>query len=420
MIEQAKAFVNQEEQEKMLRVKIIGVGGAGCNAVDRLKMDHLERVHLAVVTTDWKTLNASPLEEKIIIGRAITGGLSAGGEAALGAKAAEADAEALRRMVVDTDLVFILAGLGGGTGSGAAPVIARIAEESGAVAMAFVTMPFTREGLRRREQANEALAVLRQNCHAVIPLPNDLLAQEVPEGESLMGALAKADEWIGRGVRAVSNLLFQQGLINVDFATLRNTFRHRGGKTLFGFGSGGGSDPVEEALANLRLCPLLHLPENQYNRRADTLMLNIEGGPELGMSQVNAILDAVTETFCSRDNTVLGAVINDDLRGQIRITIIGSSDLGGANRKRPAASVQAAHTPAAPVSSHVPPKHPGRDRLSAHDARRGAHQNPNQIELDFPGEEENRGFFDKTEKNLHDGEDLDIPSYLRRGIKIPL
>lgn len=419
MIEQAKAFVNEDAQESMLRIKIIGVGGAGCNAVDRLKMDSPDRVHLAVITTDWKTLNASPCEDKVIIGRGITGGLSTGGEATLGAKAAEADVDAIRRLVADTDLVFILAGLGGGTGSGAAPVVARVAEECGAVAMAFVTMPFTREGSRRREQAELALADLRQHCHAVIPLPNDLLAQEVPEGESLMAALAKADEWINRGVRAVYSLLFQQGLINLDFATLRGAFRHRGGKTLFGIGTGSGPNPVEEALKDLHLCPLLHLPDSQYNRRTDTLLLNIEGGPELGMSHVNSILDAITETFCSKENTVLGAVINDDMRGKIRITIIGSSDLGGSARKRSGTiPVQAAHNATPAVPAHVTSRHSAKTKTSQPDFNRPPH--PNQTELDFPGEEENRGFFDKTEKNLHEGEDLDIPTYLRRGIKITL
>ena len=308
--------------DKHLRIKIIGVGGAGNNAVDRLKLDNLGQVGLAVVNTDTKTLSVSPIQEKLMIGRGLTRGMSAGGEADIGRQAAEADRAMIDKMVDGVDLVFLLAGLGGGTGSGATPIVAEAAATAGAVVVAFVTQPFTREGQRRHKQAEDALVLLRQHCHAVITLPNDVLLQQVDESSTVMEAFAVADEWMSRGVRAIWSMLFQHGLINVDFATLRSAFRFRGGKTLFGLGQAQGEDCVQAALADLDLCPLLHLPEYKYTRKADSLIVNITGGPGLSLSQVNHIMDTVCEKFGSKENTVLGAVIDDDMHGAIRITVI--------------------------------------------------------------------------------------------------
>ena len=398
--------------DKRIRIKIIGIGGAGNNAVDRIKLDDLGQVALAAVNTDTKSMSSSPVQEKIQIGRSITRGLSAGGEAEIGRKAAEEDIALIEKMVDGVDLVFILAGLGGGTGSGAAPVIAKAADKAGAVVLAFVTMPFTREGERRRKQAEDALTELRQCCHAVIALPNDMLLQQVDENATVLEAFTVADEWVSKGVKAIWSMLFQSGLMNVDFATLRSSFRYRGGKTLFGFGSGEGEDAVQKALADLELCPLLHLPDYKY-AKADTLILNICGGPGLAMSQVNEIMDAVCEKFGSRQNTVLGAVIDGAMKDAIRITVIGATDVANSpqaqaprltNQRRPNAAP--APAPASPAA------------VAEADAAR-LDKKASQHEFDFQNAEE-RGFFDSTEANLYNGEDLDIPTFLRRGIRIQL
>lgn len=409
-------------EDKQTRIKIVGVGGAGNNAVDRLKLDNLGQVDLAVINTDTKTLSVSPIQEKLMIGRSITRGLSSGGEADIGRQAAEADRAMIEKLVDGVDLLFLLAGLGGGTGSGAAPVVAEAAVNAGAVVVAFVTQPFTREGQRRHKQAEDAVALLRQHCHAVITLPNDVLLQQVEETATVMEAFAVADDWISRGVRAIWSMLFQQGLINVDFANLRSAFRFRGGKTLFGIGQGSGEDAVTAALADLDLCPLLHLPEYKYTRKADSLIINITGGPGLSLSQVNQIMDAVCEKFGSKDNTVLGAVIDDDARDNISITVIGATDVGGAPRVlRQAPRKAPASVPSAsqmierdpepeqePDLSRLPSKMPGSAKGTA------------QEEFLFNAKEDARGFFEKSATNLHEGEDLDIPTFLRRGIKITL
>jgi cell division protein FtsZ len=406
--ELSQAFPGLED--KRLRVKIIGIGGAGGNAVDRIKLDDLGQVALAVVNTDTKSMASSPIQEKLLVGRSITRGLSTGGEAEIGRKAAEEDAALIEKMVDGVDLVFLLAGLGGGTGSGCAPVVAKAASKAGALVLAFVTMPFTREGERRRKQAEDALAELRQCCDAVIALPNDMLLQQIDEKATVLEAFAIADEWVSRGVKAIWGMLFQSGMINVDFATLRSAFHYRGGKTLFGLGCGEGEDCVKKALADLELCPLLHLPDYKY-AKADSLILNICGGPNLAMSQVNEIMDAVCEKFGSRQNTVLGAVIDGAMRDSIRITVIGTTDVSGAGQSQRASASRPAMQAAPNARSSAP--------APAEEEARRLDERASQHEFNFQNGEE-RGFFDATETNLYNGEDLDIPTFLRRGIRVQL
>ncbi|MCD8483944.1 MAG: cell division FtsZ family protein [Verrucomicrobia bacterium] len=413
-------------QENGLRIKIIGVGGGGNNAVDRLKLDNLDQVNLAIVNTDAKTLSSSPIQEKLMIGRGVTRGLSTGGEAELGRQAADSDRDALRKLVKGLDLVFILCGLGGGTGSGAAPVLAEVANAEGAVVVAFVTMPFNLEGARRIQQADTALASLRSSCHAVISLPNDVLLQQVDENSSLLEAFVIADEWINRGVNSICSLLFQNGLINIDFATLKRAFEARGGKTLFGFGYGAGEDAVTAALRDLEMCPLLHLPENRYVRRADYLVVNITGGPNMSMTQVNRIMEAVNEKFGSRDNTVMGAVVDGSMGHALSITVIGTTDVQkpGARNKYP--SVQPAASTPANVARPITSTDKSTAKTSSLTQRKSFAEETAlplpvagaQEEFLFSGDDEGRGLFDDTERNMYEGQDLDIPTFLRRGIKI--
>jgi len=244
-----------------LRIKIIGVGGAGTNAVDRIKLEDLEQVHLTAVDTDSQVLASSPVEEAYLLGREVTRGKSAGGSVDKGRMAAEADATDLRRLFKGVDLVFLLTGLGGGTGSGAAPVIAQLAVDEGALVIAFAALPFQREGTLRAARAKTALEALQKKCHAVITLPNDLIFKQVDESATLMEAFAMADKWIKLGVHSIWSMLFNTGLINVDFSTLQSALADPGGKTLFGTGYGKGDQLLEQALKDLDNCPLLHLPE---------------------------------------------------------------------------------------------------------------------------------------------------------------
>ncbi len=406
--------------DRSVEIKVIGLGGAGGNAVDRLEMDGLDRLRLAAVNTDLQALNSSPVEEKLLIGSAVTRGLGAGGDPEIGYEAAVADRDKFTELVGDCDLVFLIAGMGGGTGTGAAPVLAEAASEAGALVIAFVTMPFSFEGSRRSKQAEAGLVDLRGCCDAVIPLPNDLLLQEAAEGETALDSFARADDWIGRAVRSVWSMLFRTGLINLDFATLRQAFQTRGGKTLFGLGSGAGEDATAAALASLDMCPLLATPE--HSRKADRLLVNIVGGTDLTLPKVNEIMGAVTERYGRESHVIMGAVIDEDLQGQLEICVIGTSDIGG----RPASRRPVRARPAArnAESAAIPETHPTAKAPAAKaksPVKQLAAAGPDQQdEFLFQGSGENRGAFERTDRNLFEGQDLDVPTYLRRGIKISL
>lgn len=406
--------------DRSVAIKVIGLGGAGGNAVDRLKMDSLDRLRLVAMNTDLQALNSSPVEEKVLIGARVTHGLGAGGDPEIGQAAAESDREKIAKVVEDCDLVFLIAGMGGGTGSGAAPTVAEIASEAGALVIAFVPMPFSFEGGRRVKLAEEGLADLRASCDAVIPLPNDLLLQEAAEGETALDSFARADDWIGRAVRSVWAMLFRTGLINLDFATLRQAFHTRGGKTLFGLGSGAGDDPVAAALASLDLCPLLATPE--HARKADRLLVNIIGGTDLTLPKVNQIMGAVTERYGRESHVIMGAVIDEDLQGRVEICVIGTSDIGGRSPVRrfqvPRSRARSGPTESEPTPSSATamPTQPTTTRRSPVHASTPA-KSQNEFSFD-DAVDDNRGRFERTDRNLFEGQDLDVPTYLRKGIKI--
>ncbi len=416
--------------DRNVAIKLVGVGGAGSNAVDRLKMENLERLQLAVINTDSQALASSPVQDKVLIGMSVTRGLGAGGDPDLGREAAESGREKIAAVVKDCDLIFLVTGMGGGTGSGASPVVAEIAAETGALVIAFVTMPFSFEGGRRLKQAEEGLRALRQVCDAVIPLPNDVLLQEAADNETVLDSFARADEWIGRGVKSIWSMLFKTGLINLDFATLRQAFQHRGGKTLFGLGEGAGENATADAIASLKMCPLLHTPE--FSRKADRLLVNITGGADLTLPKVNELMTAITDQFGRDSHIVMGAAIDEDMPGRVEVCIIGTSDMGGRglSSRRPMPAPRArSQTPFAVRPDGAPEaaaaKPTPTDEVATAGARAAttaaekavhAHKAA-QDEFGF-GEVESRGHFEKTDRNLFDGHDLDVPTYLRKGIKI--
>ncbi|MFT3867434.1 MAG: cell division protein FtsZ [Nibricoccus sp.] len=419
--------------DRSIAIKLIGVGGAGSNAVDRLKMENLERLQMAVINTDYQALSTSPVQDKVLIGTSVTRGLGAGGDPDLGREAAEADREKIAAIVKGCDLVFLIAGMGGGTGSGAAPVVAEVASEAGALVISFVTMPFTFEGGRRVKQAEEGLQALRRCCDAVIPLPNDMLLQEAEENETALDSFARADEWIGRAVRSIWAMMFRTGLINLDFATLRQAFYQRGGKTLFGLGNGSGENAVSQAIESLKLCPLLHTPE--FSRKADRILVNIVGGTDLTLPKVNEIMTAVTEQFGRDSHIIMGAVIDESLQNQVEVCVLGTTEIGGrgvvarrpASAQKPKASASPTSFPfeeqprlstavAATATVTPAPATAGKTTASKSQPKATADQE----ELFAFGEIESRGFFDKTDRNLFEGQDLDVPTYLRKGIKISI
>lgn len=420
----SKKMFSGEIKEESLRIKIIGVGGAGCNAVDRIKLDDLTDVHLAAVNTDIQSLAQSLVQEKIQIGRNVTHGMSAGGDAELGREAAESERQALEKLVDGCDLVFLVAGLGGGTGSGAAPLIAKMALDAGAMVIAFVMHPFSFEK-GRLSPANEAHERLRKDCHAVIALPNDLLLQlgSKEQDPTFLDACSQADEWVSRGIKSICSMLLKTGLINQDFGSLRRIFSEKGTRTLFGLGTGSGEDHVQNALSDLSICPLLHATGGG-SRRADNLLVHITGGPDLTMSKVNQIIGTISDKLGSRENLILGAMIDDALHQRLEICVIGTTSLSRKGYSNPPAAAVSQNRPG--FSDPVPERvaAPTSKPTSVHESKlkvRTAQANLwDQNEFEFLADEEQRGFFDKTERNLYEGVDLDVPTYLRRGIRISL
>jgi cell division protein FtsZ len=273
-------------------------------------------------------------------------------------------------------------------------------------------------------------------CDAVIPLPNDVLLQEAADNETVLDSFARADEWIGRGVKSIWSMLLKTGLINLDFATLRQAFQQRGGKTLFGLGEGVGETAVGDAIASLKLCPLLHTPD--FSRKADRLLVNILGGADLTLPKVNEIMTAITEQFGRDSHIILGAVIDEDMAGRVEVCVIGTSDLGGrggpirrpvgaATRARPGGAAAPAAlrgdvppgTVAPAPAAAAPAEAPRFGLPPSREAKGALVSTAAQDEFGF-GEVESRGYFEKTDRNLFDGQDLDVPTYLRRGIKISL
>ena len=409
-----------------IKAKIIGVGGAGVSLIDGLRFDNFDAVDNLAMDVDLRTLSDSLASEKLSFGRRHTRGMGTGGEYALARRAIEEEKDLLRKQLDGVDLVFLLAGLGGGTGGGVAPVVARIARESGALVFAFTPMPFSWEK-SRHAQAEECLKDLRKHANAVVPLPNDSLLQMGGEDATALECFAEASRNVSRGISAICKLVFQKGMIDVDFVHLNRAFNHRAGRTLFGYGSGQGQDALRGALRELMLCPMLHLPD--VSKAADTLVIFINGGAGMGMSALNSIAEEIRKEFKAGENVVFGAHIDENMGDGVDITVLGATDLGPISGSADIApsSGQEILQATTPVKSSHPSRlsSPKPKNLKTSKPQKQAKANKadpqglSQNTFDFMEDQNQRGIFDNLpDRNLYDGEDLDVPAYLRRGVKI--
>ena len=415
-----------DDEGVALKIQVIGLGGAGTNAIDGLELEGLEAVRLTAINTDAQALSNSPVGGKLLIGRSVTRGLSSGGDVEVGKAAAEADQLELAALVEGMDIVILVVGLGGGTGSALAPLMAELSIQTGALVLAFATLPFTFEGARRKEIAEESLMDLRKLVHGLVPLPNDVLLQESEENSSVLSAFSVADQWIGRGVQSICSMLLKTGLINQDFSSLRSVFREPGGKTIFGIGFAEGEGSIDQALEDLALCPLLHLGDRPAS--LDRLLVNVIGGADLQISQINHIVSEITKRFGSREDVVFGAVIDEQRAGSLEICLFGRSGLEPSPAKQETGgAVQTDSTEAGELpptlaldpqiaEDNKPPRPVHISKLG-----RKTKENPvDQDEFTFIEAEAHRGYFDNTDRNLYNDEDLDVPTYLRKGIKIKI
>ncbi|MBD0328866.1 MAG: cell division protein FtsZ [Thermoleophilia bacterium] len=315
--------------EYLAAIRVVGVGGAGLNAIDRMIDAGIEQVDFIAVNTDAQQLGMSAAGTKIHIGRDLTQGLGSGADAEVGRRAAEESYDAIRAALRGSDLVFIAAGEGGGTGSGAAPVVARIARELGALAVGIVTTPFRFEGSRRRRTAEEGLEALRAACDTLIVIPNDRLLEVLDRSTSMVDAFRVADDILRQGVQGITDLITLPGLINLDFADVRTIMRD-GGTALMGIGySSADENRAQEAAERALRSPLI----DAEVVAAKGILLSVAGGQDLSLLEVHEAAEVVRQAATDDTNIIVGATVDERLTGQVWVTVVATG-LGGGSRRR--------------------------------------------------------------------------------------
>jgi cell division protein FtsZ len=340
-------------------MKVVGVGGGGGNAVNRMIDEHLESVEFISINTDSQALLASKSDVKIQIGKKLTRGLGAGARPEIGKQAIEENREEVGRALAGADLVFVTCGMGGGTGTGAAPVIAQLGREAGALTVAIVTKPFLFEGRKRMRQAEQGILELRQHVDTMIVVPNERLLAVVGKGIPFQDALKKADEVLLHATQGISTLISRTGLVNVDFADVR-TVMMNGGSALMGTGIGRGENRAMEAAQQAISSPLL---DNISVGGSTGVLLNITGGTDLTLGEVTQISEIVHDAVGDDAEIIFGAVNEPAMQGEIRVTVIATGfdrqiDVGLVGN-----SARVSSQPAAAVPRNVIPinqRNPGR------------------------------------------------------------
>ena len=301
------------------KIEVIGVGGGGSNAVNRMIDSDLEGVSFRVLNTDAQALLQSSAERRVQLGQNLTRGLGAGGNPSIGQKAAEESRDELQQSLEGSDLVFIAAGMGGGTGTGAAPVVAEVAKQSGALTIGIVTKPFSFEGKRRMRQAEEGIARLAENVDTLIVIPNDRL-KEVSSGASIQEAFRNADDVLRMGVQGISEVITRPGEVNLDFADVRSVMTEAG-TALLGVGIGSGRSRAIEAAQAAINSPLL---EAGRIDGAKGCLINITGGRDLTLDDVNSVGEVISDVVDQDANIIVGQAVNDDMEGEIQVTVIAT------------------------------------------------------------------------------------------------
>jgi cell division protein FtsZ len=313
-------FEFEEAPVQNAKMKVVGVGGAGGNAVNRMVDEALEGVEFISMNTDAQALKGARAQVTMQIGKKLTRGLGAGARPEIGRQAIHESEEEVRSALAGADLVFVTAGMGGGTGTGAAPIVADIAREQGALTIGVVTRPFAFEGRRRARQAEQGLAELKRSVDTVIVVPNDRLLSVVPKGTTFKDALKKADEVLLHATQGISDLIRVSGEVNVDFADVRTIMSSRG-PALMGSGFGEGDNRAEEAAQEAISSPLL---DNVSINGAKGVLINITGGMDLGIDEVTQISTIIQEAAGDEAEIIFGAVHDPELDQEVRVTVIAT------------------------------------------------------------------------------------------------
>lgn len=367
-------------------ILLVGLGGAGCAMVTRLAAAPLPEVAVALLDTDARSLPAGGAGVTLQLGRAQTRGMGTGGESALGVASAEAEEAALRRLFTGVPVVVLVTGLGGGTGSGAAAVVAGLAADAGATVLAFATMPFSHEGERRMRQANDAAVKLGQKCHGLVMVHNDLLLQQVAPDAPLSESFAAADNWVGGALRGLASAFAPGALVAVDPSALRSILATPGSPTLFAFGAGAGEGAALKAARAAAECPLTHAPGAVA--KVASLFVHVAGGPAMSSTEAFEAVAAVRTRFGGETSTILCARTDPALGDRIEVSVLGAS--------------------------LPPPKAPAKPKKG------GKAEDPAQPIFEFATEESmRRGLFGGTPMTFIDGQDVDVPAYIRKAVRLP-
>ncbi|GAB3487921.1 cell division protein FtsZ [Flexivirga lutea] len=426
-------------QNYLAVIKVVGIGGGGVNAINRMIEVGLKGVEFIAINTDAQALLMCDADVKLEVGRDLTRGLGAGADPEVGKKAAEDHAEDIEEVLKGADMVFVTAGEGGGTGTGGAPVVAKIAKSLGALTIGVVTRPFTFEGRRRANQADLGINALREEVDTLIVIPNDRLLSISDRNVSMLDAFHSADQVLLSGVQGITDLITTPGLINLDFADVKSVMQGAG-SALMGIGSARGEDRAVQAAEFAISSPLLEASIDG----AQGVLLSVQGGSDLGLFEINEAARLVQEAAHPEANIIFGAVIDDALGDEVRVTVIAAGFEGGAPNKRtderalgqiqgaptprqqsPAAAAGAIPQQAKPAAAQGgAPQQGGQPQQGQQSAPQGQQQQggdaPQQGEPEQPQPPANPGAVKQTPSNrpprevsFDDGQDLDVPDFLK-------
>ncbi|HSX42087.1 MAG TPA: cell division protein FtsZ [Candidatus Saccharimonadales bacterium] len=427
--------MDRDSLDTFANIKVCGVGGSGGNAIARMIAARVRGVEFIAINTDAQALINNPAPTKVQIGKETTRGLGAGADTEVGRKSAEENKDEIYEVLKGADMVFVTFGAGGGTGTGAAPMVAQIARELGALTVGVVTKPFSFEGLRRKKMAEFGIEDLRDKVDTLITIPNDRLLQVIDKKTSLPDAFGIVDDILRQGVQGISDLIIIPGIINVDFADVR-TIMKDAGSALMGIGRASGENRAIEAARQAIDSPLLELSIDG----AMGILYNITGGPDMTMYEVEEASKAITEAAHPEANIIFGAIVDDAMSGEIKITVIATgfeTEMQKAPPKRRSSGTSEEgigfHSPLADVPMNPSPSIPffGRDRqvppqqtyqpptpyqpdepdydLPAAPPRRAERRNP--VEPPKPLAPPPRA------NQEDDGDDLDVPAFIRRKLR---
>jgi len=433
MVQLNRQYDREENPGEPILIKVVGVGGAGCNVLDRVMLDGIEAAELVAVNTDVQSLTASVAAHKVQIGRNLTRGLGSGGDPELGYAAAEEATDEIRSVLQGGNIIFICAGLGGGTGSGAAPIVAQLAKEDNSLVLAFAALPFSFEGRRRCAQAEESLRRLRAVADAVICFQNDRMAEVTLPRMGVHEAFAAADLTISQSIRSVASILQRPGLLRIGFDDVCAVLRSGDARALFGYGDAEGENRAHDALARALKNPLMN--RGELLEEAFHAIVHIRGGTNVTLGEVQIIMEELNRHINDQTHLFMGIGIEARMGNQLSVSILsalGDDSEKPAQQVRPKAASTVNSTPAQtqklqallpPAQTEQAPAAPAGDppkaTSSAPEAKTQPHQpkkEAKQETLQF--EPVSRGRFEKSEPTIIDGQDLDVPTFLRKNLKV--